>query len=53
MNSMKVYFCDTVAAASQLATQRHFGYPYLGINEVKRIMNRVGVFLLRTVENTL
>jgi hypothetical protein len=46
MNKSKVYFCDTVVAASQFATERYFEYPHSGITEVKRSMNRVGVFHL-------
>lgn len=43
-NENKVYFCDTVVAASHIATERDFECPFLGTTEVKRSMNRVGVF---------
>ena len=46
INKNKVYFCDTVVAASHIATERDFECPHLGITEVKRSMNQVGVIHL-------
>lgn len=47
MNKSKVYLCDTVVAASHIATERDFECPFLGTTEVKRSINRGGALYFK------